>query len=258
MRLIETESLVLHAFDYRETSRIVRLATREVGIISAIARGARRPKNRFSAALDLFASGVAHVGLHPTRDLHTLAAFDLTRSRPELAESLARFHAASALAEMCMRFAREDETGRVHAAATALLDALGTSAGDVVAGVTLGGAWRLVAELGFAPALEHCASCHAPLADASPVVFHHRAGGAICATCARSARGGRTLPAEARRILVEWLDGGTHAPLDATSTRAHQRLLREFLEEHLGDGRPLRAFLSWEQQRGTPSAAAPA
>jgi DNA repair protein RecO (recombination protein O) len=31
--------------------------------------------------------------------------------------------------------------------------------------------------------------------------------------------------------------------------RAHQRLLREFLEEHLTDGRPLKAYAVWEQER---------
>jgi DNA repair protein RecO (recombination protein O) len=35
--------------------------------------------------------------------------------------------------------------------------------------------------------------------------------------------------------------------------RAHQRLLREFVVEHLSDGKPLRAFEAWET--GTWSAA---
>lgn len=256
MRLIQTDSLVLHAFDYRETSRIIRLATREVGIVSVIARGARRPRSRFSAALDLFASGVAHLSLHPTRDLHALTAFDLTRSRPELAESLARFTAASAVSELCLRFAKEDDSGRVHAAATALVDAIGVSTGDAVAGVALGGAWRLVAELGFAPALDRCASCHAPLPGALAVVFNHRAGGALCDRCARLSQGGRMLPADARRALSAWLAGERDDPADPARVRAHQRLLREFLEEHLGDGRPLRAFLTWEERLQAPLAAA--
>jgi DNA repair protein RecO (recombination protein O) len=256
VRLIQTDSLVLHAFDYRETSRIVRLATRDVGIVSVIARGARRPKNRFSVALDLFASGVAHLSLHPTRDLHALTAFDLTRSRPELAESLARFIAASAVSELCMRFAKEDDSGRVHAAATELLDAIGTSPSAAVAGVTLGGAWRLVAELGFAPALDRCASCHAPIPGAEPVTFHHRAGGALCERCARLSHGGRTLPDEARCALAAWLAGEPAEPADDAGARAHQRLLREFVEEHLGDGRPLRAFLAWEAHRNAATLAA--
>jgi DNA repair protein RecO (recombination protein O) len=130
------------------------------------------------------------------------------------------------------------------------------SADDAVAGVALGGAWRLVAELGFAPSLEECASCHAPLAGTLPVVFNHRAGGALCERCARLSQGGRKLPADARRALGAWLAGERDDPADAASVKAHQRLLREFLEEHLGDGQPLRAFVTWEEQLQAPTAAA--
>jgi DNA repair protein RecO (recombination protein O) len=46
--------------------------------------------------------------------------------------------------------------------------------------------------------------------------------------------------------------------LDDLEARAHQRLLREFLREHLTDGRPLRAFEAWEGERWTPPAPADA
>lgn len=263
MRLLSTDSLVLHSFDYRETSRIVRLATREAGVISVIARGARRPRSRFGSALDLFTSGVSHLSMHPSRDLHTLAGFDATRTRAELAGSMACFHAASALAEICLRFGREDESGRVHDVATEAFDTLGAATGDAVALVALAAAWRMVGDLGFAPALEECASCHAAIAAGADVNFHHRAGGAFCPSCARVAQGGRRLPAEARRTLVAWMggvgtvpagqtdaaSGGDSHDTAAATVRAHQRLLREFLEEHLGDGRPLRAFVTWEGSR---------
>ncbi|HVZ48633.1 MAG TPA: hypothetical protein VG916_07610, partial [Gemmatimonadaceae bacterium] len=69
------------------------------------------------------------------------------------------------------------------------------------------------------------------------------------------APGGRRLPASARATLGAWLGASAcagawpddaDAPVDAASARAHARILREFLEEHLGDGKPLRAFLAWE------------
>ena len=254
MRQLSTDALVLHSFAYRETSRIVRLATRDAGVLSVIARGATRPKSRFGSALDLFTSGVAHVAVHPVRDLHTLTGFDATRTRAELAGSMARFHAASAVSELCLRFGKEDESGRVYDAATATLDEIGSATGLAVAMAALGGAWRVVGELGFAPSLEQCAMCLAALAPDAEVMFHHRAGGALCETCARLAQGGRRIPMEARRVLRRWLQGDRvpDAPGSA-AIRAHQRLLREFLEEHLGDGRALRAFVAWE---GDPAPAA--
>jgi DNA repair protein RecO (recombination protein O) len=248
MSLITTQAIVLHAFDYRETSRIVRLITRELGIVSAIARGARRPRNKYGAALDLYAGGEAQLMTTMGRDLHTLTAFEATQSRPLLAASLDRFAAAAAIAELLLRFAPEQEDPGLLDAMTDALDALEAAPPGGAAPVALGGAWSLVAELGFAPSLDECVSCHTPIdADAS-VSFNHRAGGAVCANCTRQTPGARTLPPEARAAIRSWLGRLPSPSLDEPSIRAHQRLLREFLEEHLtDDGRPLRALLAWER-----------
>lgn len=244
--MIQTDAIVLHGFDYRETSRIVRLATREAGVVSVIARGAKRPKSRFGQGLDLFTSGVAHVVLHGSRDLHTLAGFDATRARPALAGSLARFNAAAALGELCMRFGPEDADGAIHDVLAAGLDAIGVAPDHEVPDRAISAAWRLVHELGFAPALESCAACHRPL-DADEVVrFAHRAGGALCRSCAALAPGARLLPADARATLVAWSHGRSAVLAEVPTVRAHQRLLREFVEEHLADGRALRAWVAWE------------
>jgi DNA repair protein RecO (recombination protein O) len=245
--VIQTEAIVLHGFDYRETSRIVRLATREAGVVSVIARGAKRPKSRFGQGLDLFTSGTAQLTLHPARDLHLLTAFDATRSRPALAESLARFNAAAALGELCMRFGPEDEGGAIHDVLAAGLDALGTAMDAEVPERTIAAAWRLVTELGFAPSLDECASCHRALAADELVRFAHRAGGALCRPCAALAPGARALPPDARATLLAWSHGAAASLTDRPTIRAHQRLLREFVEEHLADGRALRAWASWEQ-----------
>jgi DNA repair protein RecO (recombination protein O) len=244
--VIQTEAIVLHGFDYRETSRIVRLATREAGVVSVIARGAKRPKSRFGQGLDLFTSGMAQLALHPTGDLHTLTAFDATRARPSLAESLARFNAAAALGELCMRFGPEDSGGAIHDALGVGLDAIGTAEDADVAERTIAAAWRLVHEIGIAPTLDSCASCHRALADDEVVHFSHRAGGALCRLCSALAPGSRPLPADARRTLILWARGERAVLSDRPTVRAHQRLLREFLEEHLADGRPLRAWIAWE------------
>ncbi len=246
--MVTTDAIVLHAFDYRETSRIVRLITRDLGIVSAIARGARRPRSKFGAALDLFASGEAQLTTSMGRDLHTLNAFEATKSRSALAESLDRFAGAAALAELLLRFAPEQEDPGLLDTVTEALDALSAAPPGDAGPVTLGGAWCLVAELGFAPALDECVSCHAAIDRGASVTFHHRAGGALCAGCARQAPGARSLPPAARDAIRAWLGRHASPPLDDPGMRAHQRLLREFLEEHLTDGgRPLRALLAWER-----------
>ncbi len=243
--MIETEAIVLHAFDYRETSRIVRLATRDVGVISAVARGARRPKSRFGQGLDLFTGGTAHLILHPTSDLHAITAFDASRARPALAGSLHRFGAAAALSELCIRFGTEAPP-TVHQALAEGLDALALAADPAVTARALAAAWWIVAELGFAPSLDQCVVCHRAIGPGETVRFAHRAGGAVCAGCRGNAPGARMLPPDARRTLARWLHGESDESPSPQAARSHQRLLREFLEEHLADGRALKAWAAWE------------
>lgn len=251
--MLATDAVVLHVFDYLESSRILRLATREAGVQSVLARGARRSRSRYGSALDLYAEGVAQIHLKVGRDLQTLASFEVQRARPQLAADLGRFTGAAAVAELALRFVREEASPPVYESLVQTLDLIAGAPSGATREATLAGAWRLVSLLGFAPAVDLCALCHAPLAGDSAVVFSHPAGGALCARCGRTSSTGRLLPAEARRTLQRWLTGHSvtfTAPRDA---RAHQRLLREFLREHLAEDRALRAFDVWECAPWSPA-----
>ena len=249
MAILATDAIVLHSFDYLESSRILRLVTRDGGVRSVLAKGARRSSRRFGSALDLFAQGNAQLYAKPGRDLDTLSGFDVVRSRPALGEDMGRFAGASAIAELTLRFGRDAADSGLFDAVAEALDALAESSADEALTATLASAWRIVAELGFAPAIDICAECHDILTDAETVLFSHRAGGALCQRCGRLAVSGRALPAQARSALRRFLAGQPGDPLGDAATRAHQRLLREFLAEHLSDGRPLRALELWEEQR---------
>ena len=249
MALLATDAIVLHSFDYLESSRILRLVTRDGGVRSALAKGARRSSRRFGSAVDLFAQGNAQLHAKPGRDLDTLSAFDVVLARPMLAADLGRFTGASAIAELTLRFGRDAADAGLFDAVADSLDALALAAPEATLTATLASAWRIVAELGFAPAVDVCGDCHAPLEPDATVMFSHRAGGALCARCGRLAPAGRKLPPDARDALRRFLAGTAGEPLDDAATRAHQRLLREFLAEHLTDGRPLRALELWEEQR---------
>ena len=249
MALLATEAIVLHAFDYLESSRILRIVTREAGVRSVLAKGARRSSRRFGSALDLFAQGSAQLYAKPGRDLDTLSGFDVTQARAGLAGDLGRFTGASAVAELTLRFGRDAADPGLFDAVAAALDALATAAHDETLGTTLASAWHIVAELGFGPAVDVCAECHVALDGQATVMFSHPSGGALCTRCGRLAPAGRVLPADARAALREFLAGRRVSRLDEASGRAHQRLLREFLTEHLTDGRPLRAMELWEESR---------
>lgn len=242
---IVTDAIVLHAFNYSESSRILRLATREAGVQSVLARGARASQRRFGSAIDLFAEGEVQYDARAGRDLHTLSRFDVVRSRAALGTSLARFEGASALAEVMLRVAGEDDTPAY--AFDALRDGLDAIATDAEASVaTLRAVWRLLGTLGFTPALDACVRCDTELSPGLDVAFSAEAGGVLCTHCA-AAVPSRGLPAWARSQVRSWLEVTAleSTALDLPSERAHRRLLRIFVHAHLTDGRPLRAFDAW-------------
>src|SRR3954463_8788205 len=105
MPLVSTSAIVLSALRYSESSKIVRLATREHGVQSAIAKGALRPKSRFGGALQLLSEGQAQYLTKEHRELHVLTAFDLVHLHVGLAAHLARYATAMALAEVMLHFA---------------------------------------------------------------------------------------------------------------------------------------------------------
>jgi DNA repair protein RecO (recombination protein O) len=242
-----TEAVVLHSFDYLESSRIIRMLTRDMGLRSALARGARRSSKRFGSALDIYVQGVAELEVRPDRDLDTLSSFDLTRTRSGIGDDLARFTGAAALAELILRFAQADADPVLFEVTCQVLDNLSVASGDAARDATIAGAWHILAALGFGPGIDECAECGQPFGPDDLSLFSHSAGGVFCESCARQARVGRKLPASARLALRSWLEGDeAAATLTPQEARAHQRLLKEFVHEHLSDGRPMKAFDAWE------------
>ena len=248
MPLLVSEAIVLHAFDYLESSRIVRLVTRDAGMRSGIAKGARKSRRRFGSGLDLFAQGIASLHTRPGRDLDTLSAFEDARTRTDLANDLERFTGAETIAEIALRFGREGADVELFDAVAAAFDELLAASGDEAREATLAGAWRVVGALGFGPAMTDCAECGSAIAADEPATFTHAAGGVLCPRCQSLSAGGRKLPADARATLAAWLRGERSPLAGENERRAHQRLLREFLGYHLHDGRPLRAFDLWERR----------
>src|SRR3990170_530214 len=249
MTLLVTDAIVLHAFDYLESSRIIRLLTREAGVQSCLARGARKSRGRYGSALDLFAEGSAQLYVKPHRELNNLGTFEISRTRGALAEDIGRFTAASTIAELALRFAAEEASAALFDTVASVLDRITLSPPEHTIEAGLSGAWLIVSVLGFTPELSSCALCHAPMRDIEDATFSHASGGVICPACSRLSPGGRKIPAAARATIGRWLEGEDSPGLTDAEARSHQRLLREFLGRHLSDDRPLRAFAVWEHER---------
>jgi DNA repair protein RecO (recombination protein O) len=244
MALVTTPAIVLSSLRYSETSKIVRLATREHGVQSAIAKGALRPRSRFGAALQLLSEGQAQLLTKEHRELHTLAAFDLVHLHVRLAADLERYATASVLAEVMVRFAPPDphpESYDRFRDALALLEAIPA---ERVEALGFRVVWQLVSVLGFEPALDACVRDGAEVGQGE-LAFSTREGGALCAACA-AGHGATRLPEQARADLTALLDPDAPLPaLDRRHAEAHRRLLGRYIRYHLAEGADLPALEFW-------------
>jgi DNA repair protein RecO (recombination protein O) len=237
MSLVLTDAVVLQCFPYGETSRIVRLLTRDAGVQSAMARGAVRPRSRF-AALEPFTEGAASLHVRPNRDLQTLGGFDLYRSRHSLGRDLLRFGGASLVAELVLRTASEESQPGLYDAVSSGLDRLGAAEPEAVECTVLAAAWHVVALLGFTPSLDSCVACGDTVDHNAAASFDYAAGGVRCDGCAAGLPG-RLLPARARAALAAYVCGEV---AQVAVTEGHWRLLSRYLEHHLLEGSSLRSL----------------
>lgn len=243
-----TPAIVLSTLRYSESSKIVRLATRDLGVQSAIARGALRPRSRFGAALQVLSEGHAQLYLKDHRELHTLAAFDLIRVPVGIAADLDRYAVASALAEVMLRFAPADPHPASFDLLRDALAALEAAAPDAVRAAGLRAVWQLVGSLGFAPSLADCVRCGAPVPEAGEIAFSTGDGGVLCDNCAEPAPAVK-LPERARQDLAALIDAARELPaLDVPHFTAHQRLLGRYIRYHLGEGAELPALDFWTRR----------
>jgi len=253
MPTVTTPALVLHVMPYGETSAIVRLLTRDLGLTSGMARGARRPKSRTGPRLDLFTAGIATLLVKPHHDLHPLTAFEASATHANLAADVARFAAASALAELALKCAPADAHPEVFDAAMAGMRELGAAEAADVDAVALCACWAMVDALGFAPALDQCVVCGEP--SEGGLTFSTAQGGALCSVHRRGVRTSNLAPDDAD-ALAALIAGRIPEPaLDERHAAAHRRLLIDFVRQHLAEDRPLPALAFWDGGAWTRSSA---
>jgi len=250
--LVSTPAVVLRTYRYSETSKIVRLATRDYGVQSAIAKGVLRPRSQFGAALETLSEGVAQLYHKETRELQTLAGFDVVQLRRDLAGDLGRFAGAAALSEVMLKMAPPAPLPAAYHAFLLGLDALVRAVPGQADAVAVRWLWLLVGVLGFAPQLDVCV--RDGNAVSGTVAFSIAEGGVLCATCA-GLQPPTKLPPQAYRDLLALNDEQAALPmLDAAHAAAHRRLIARFVRHHLdeagGNGREPKstAIDIWERR----------
>jgi len=157
---IKTDGLIIRAVDFSETSRVVTFFTRDFGKISTLAKGAKRLKSSFDAALDLL-SQCQIVFIHKsTTSLDILTEARLIDRFRASTQDVNVYYAGLYVAELLLSCTEEfDPYPRLYAAAVATLKRLPS---EDFRPQILRFELTTLAEMGLLPEFEQC-QCGRPV-----------------------------------------------------------------------------------------------
>ena len=178
----QSTAIVLRLTEFSETSLIVTLLTRDLGRISAIAKGARRPKGPFEGALDLLAVCRVVVLQKSSDALDLLTEAKLHRRFRGAERSLERLYAGYYVAEM-LRLLTDDNDPHPDVYDLTIQTLQQVDGTGPVASSLLYFDAQVLRMLGHAPGTDRCTECGQEVAATPRIGFSLTGGGVVCQAC---------------------------------------------------------------------------
>jgi DNA repair protein RecO (recombination protein O) len=185
MPLVADRSICLRRTEYSETSQVLRLFTRQHGLVGVIAKGAHRKTkagaSRFGGGIDLLDIGDAVFTHDPGRELATLTEWNLREGSTFLRNHLRGIYLGLYSAELVGRLIEEhDPHPKLFDLLAATLPELATPKAEQA---FLGFELELLRQSGYLAELFACVRCQRAVDDRGPVAFSTSRGGVMCASC---------------------------------------------------------------------------
>lgn len=193
MNLVTTDAIVLRSYNLAEADRIVVCLTRDAGLVRAVAKGARRMRSRFGAALEPFTVIRLDFYEKENRDLVTISRAEIVKSNFELAAQLEVAEVLGYMAELIGEFAPPHEANdKLYRMLNACVEALAAAPDAAKLVLRYFEIW-LLRLAGSFPDVSECGVCGTALTTAQPLYVDFESS-VRCASCSRGI-GARLMPA---------------------------------------------------------------
>ena len=233
MSMYHADGIVLRNRDLGEADRVVTLLCPDKGKIDAVARGARRPRNRLVGLTLPF--NLLRMSLFKGHGLDQLSQAEGIKSFQGLRGDLTKLACASYLAELVMEFLPEHEPNpavfNLFVRSLASLEQ-NHPPENLLRFFEL----RLMDLSGFRPSLDACLACGAPWDGFDEVLFAPADGGFYCRECAKNASVALSaVGRETLQAMRQGLAGDVHfmSNLAPPARRQIGRIMQAFIEARL-------------------------
>ncbi len=203
--LEKAEALVIRQADFSESSRVVTFFSKEFGKFAALAKGAKRLKGPFDAALDLLSACRVVFIKKSSGALNLLTEARLiSRFQPQNSEAkggLSSLYAGYYIAELLNGLTEDfDPSPELYDLASATLAALATS-DCFPSTLIIHFEISLLHHIGLLPNLFECSICGGPVDIQGGYAHWVSQGGLLCQACRREEYSGASTSAGSIEIL---------------------------------------------------------
>ena len=177
-----TRAIVLRAVNYRENDRMLTLLTPEKGILTAIARGCRKPKSPLMPASEWFVCGTYE--LVTVHQHIVVTGCEIQDTFYPLREDMERLAAAGCMAAVCEQLAQPEQAAQtLYGLLLQGLYFLAYDAAVCTTATTAAFLLKCIDEAGYRPRLKHCVHCGRLLDLTEGAALDFEGGGLICDSC---------------------------------------------------------------------------
>lgn len=188
MALFETDALILRTYNLAEADKIVVCLSRSAGLIRGVAKGCRKLRNKFGAALEPFTLINLTYYEKEHQELVSFRQVEILKSRFNLSSNASILTGFSYMGDLIIDFSPPHQANdNLYRMALACFEAVSEKPEDLDAVLRYFEVWLLKLE-GFLPDLRACGNCHNDFAG-DEAVYLGADLSLRCSRCSDSRRG---------------------------------------------------------------------
>lgn len=159
MAVFESEALILRTYNFAEADKIVVCLTRDAGVVRGVAKGCRKLKSRFGAALEPFTLAKITYYQKENQELASISTAEILTSHFDLSSHAETLTGLAYMGDLVLEFSPPHHVNeKLYRMLKACLDAISQSQQDLPMILRYFEVWLLKLE-GYLPDLRRCADC---------------------------------------------------------------------------------------------------
>ena len=171
------EGIVVSEIDYKESSKIINVLTKEHGIIGMIAKGCKKPNNKLSNRASILTYGYFHIS-YKEEGLSTLIEVDIIDNLKNIKKDIIKISYACFLCELVMQVYKHESNNNIYNLFASSLIKINEGYDPLVITNIL--ELKLLEYLAIMPNIDSCVSC---ASTNNIVTISSYKGGYLCSNC---------------------------------------------------------------------------